>query len=47
MSTQRKDEDRMMSDSEFRVIADSNNIPGVSIEKDGVHDEGAATAGGL
>ncbi len=37
MSTQRKDEDRMMSDSEFRVIADSNNIPGVSIEKDGVH----------
>ena len=26
-----------MSDSEFRVIADSNNKPGVSIEKDGVH----------
>ncbi len=27
----------MMSDSEFRVIADSNNVPGISMEKDGVH----------
>ncbi len=26
-----------MSDSEFRVIADSNNMPGVRVEKDGVH----------
>ena len=27
----------MMSDSDFRVIADSNNVPGIVMEKDGVH----------